>query len=76
MLGYQHTKETGIAKEDRQMDKRNRLNAIAAMAAFGVLGCFSIYVMRYSSDPAATACLGVVCLAITSFVAGYVNGRG
>ena len=56
------------------MDGYGRQNAIMAAMAFGIFGCLSIYMVQYSDHPTESACLGIACLAVTSFIVGYVNG--
>lgn len=53
------------------MDKASR--TILAIAYVGV-GCFSIHMSQDASYPTASICLGVACLAIASFILGFVNG--
>ena len=62
---------TGTKRGWDEMDKASR--TILAIAYVGV-GCFSIHMSQDASYPTASICLGVACLAIASFILGFVNG--
>lgn len=56
------------------MNRHNGIDTAMVAFAFGIFGCLCIYMSQYSDHPTVSAVFGVASLAITSFIAGYMNG--